>query len=96
MSAPIKLPLEITVCMGSSCFSRGNVDLIQELQSIIDKHNLSTQVFLRGNLCENICEEGPNVKIDNHRCTCSEKNLENCVKAISDFTGIPAEKLLQK
>lgn len=87
------LPLEISVCMGSSCFSRGNVDLIRQLQSVIEKNNLTNKVLLRGNLCENICEKGPNMKISGHRCECTEKNLETCLQKLSETFDIPLETL---
>ena len=55
--------LEIVVCLGSSCFARGN----SENLAIIDKHvqNLGMKVSVRltGKLCQEECKLGPNVTI---------------------------------
>lgn len=54
----------ITVCMGSSCFSRGNSANTQIIQNFIEEHNLSDSVQVLGCLCEGECKHGPNIRID--------------------------------
>ena len=54
----------ITVCMGSSCFSRGNSKNTQIIQNFIEEYNLSDSVQVRGCLCEGECKHGPNIRID--------------------------------
>ena len=54
----------VAVCMGSSCFSRGNNRNIELLKSFLDDHGLTAEVRIRGHLCENECRLGPNVEID--------------------------------
>lgn len=54
----------ITVCMGSSCFSRGNASNAEIIQKFIQQHNLSTTVEVKGCLCEGECKTGPNIRID--------------------------------
>ena len=54
----------ITVCMGSSCFSRGNSTNTQIIQKFIEENNLTESVQVRGCLCEGECKNGPNVRID--------------------------------
>lgn len=55
---------QISICMGSSCFSRGNNRNIQVVQSFLASHALREGVELTGHLCENQCCQGPNVSID--------------------------------
>lgn len=55
---------EITICMGSSCFSRGNSAIAQMVQEFIINNNLEDKVEVRGCLCEGECREGPNIRID--------------------------------
>ena len=57
--------LKIQVCMGSSCFSRGNKDSIKIIQDYIRDHQLKAQVELSGCLCEDQCKTGPNITIGN-------------------------------
>lgn len=60
-------PIEIVVCMGSSCFARGNRRNLEVIQEFIRRRNLHARVTLRGCLCENACREGPHLRIAGHR-----------------------------
>lgn len=55
---------EITICMGSSCFSRGNSVIAQMIQDFIRDNNLENDVEIRGCLCTGECRQGPNIRID--------------------------------
>ena len=54
----------ISLCMGSSCFSRGNVKNLEALKEYINENNLNDQVEFKGSLCEGLCKQGPNIQID--------------------------------
>jgi NADH:ubiquinone oxidoreductase subunit E len=53
----------ITICMGSSCYARGNVYNVEAIQSWLRQHGLDGKIELRGTLCEGLCRQGPVVKI---------------------------------
>lgn len=53
----------ITICMGSSCYARGNVYNIEIIQSWLRQHGLDTEIKVVGTLCEGQCRQGPIVKI---------------------------------
>lgn len=55
----------ITVCMGSSCFARGNQENLDFLEEYIEKNNLNATIELSGSRCEGKCATGPNILIDN-------------------------------
>ena len=55
--------IEIELCMGSSCFARGNAKALEYLESFIASRNLSDRVHLSGHLCLGTCSEGPNIRI---------------------------------
>lgn len=57
---------EVTICMGSSCFARGNEKNLQVIQDYLETNNLVDEVdlVLGCALCQNCCGEGPNVMID--------------------------------
>ena len=55
---------EITICLGSSCFSRGSKDVLRAIKQYLKDNDLETQVFFHGQLCSGQCEKGPNMKID--------------------------------
>jgi NADH:ubiquinone oxidoreductase subunit E len=54
----------ITICMGSSCFSRGNRRNIEVIQHYLEVHQLPSSVELGGCLCQGHCKSGPNVTIN--------------------------------
>jgi NADH:ubiquinone oxidoreductase subunit E len=54
----------ITICMGSSCFSRGNNRNIEVIQDYLNTRTLPAGVELNGHLCRNECCSGPNVTIN--------------------------------
>lgn len=60
---------EITLCMGSSCFARGNGDHVKLIQRFIQNHGCDTSVSLKGCLCQDCCSEGPVIVIDGTRYT---------------------------
>ena len=49
--------IHIIICMGSSCFSRGNNRNAELIESALGKGNCQ----LEGHLCHNLCTRGPNV-----------------------------------
>ncbi|MGL1891246.1 MAG: (2Fe-2S) ferredoxin domain-containing protein [Spirochaetaceae bacterium] len=51
----------IKICMGSSCFSRGNRENIEIIKMFLKKNDLDTDILLIGNLCEAECKTGPNI-----------------------------------
>ena len=59
------LKKEIKICLGSSCFSRGNKRTLQVIQKYLKDHQLERDVILKGNHCFNNCSTGPVMKIDN-------------------------------
>lgn len=55
---------EIKVCMGSACFAKGNQENLAFIKEYIDSNNLSADIKIIGALCENKCNVGPRIIID--------------------------------
>ncbi|MFR1672436.1 MAG: (2Fe-2S) ferredoxin domain-containing protein [Candidatus Gastranaerophilaceae bacterium] len=69
--------LNITVCMGSSCFARGNQQNLAFIESFIQEHGLEAEINLAGSRCENQCAKGPNIIVNNVEYNnVDEKKLE--------------------
>jgi NADH:ubiquinone oxidoreductase subunit E len=58
------MTIEIAVCMGSSCFARGNDRNLAVLEAYLARHELDAAVSLTGTRCESACSHGPNIRID--------------------------------
>jgi len=55
--------VEIVVCLGSSCFARGNAENLAIIHEHIQRHGLNATVRLTGRLCQDECRLGPNLTI---------------------------------
>jgi len=55
---------EVVICLGSSCFARGNKATLKIIEKYIKDNNLHEKVFFHGGHCFGRCAEGPVVRID--------------------------------
>lgn len=60
---------EIVICMGSSCFSRGNGQNAEALLAYLRDRGLSDTIQVTGTLCQDLCKQGPNLTV-NGECFC--------------------------
>lgn len=58
------MTLEVVLCMGSSCFSRGNAANLEAVRRHVAAAGATLQLELRGHLCEGRCSEGPHLLVD--------------------------------
>ncbi|MDR1054194.1 MAG: NAD(P)H-dependent oxidoreductase subunit E [Planctomycetaceae bacterium] len=58
---------KIVVCLGSSCFARGNGDIIRVIEEYLQKNNYHDEIDLEisGTLCQECCSDGPNILVNN-------------------------------
>jgi len=61
--------IELVVCMGSACFSRGNLKTLELIQGYLKDHRLEREVAVTGTLCQDRCRQGPNVNLQGE-CFC--------------------------
>ena len=55
---------EIKVCMGSACFAKGNQENLEYIKEFIKENNLDAKIKIIGSLCENKCNIGPRIYVD--------------------------------
>ncbi len=60
----------IELCMGSSCFARGNSHVLTDIESFLSDNDLEDKVELVGHLCLNKCNDGPHISIDGVQYSC--------------------------
>lgn len=56
--------MDILICMGSSCYSRGNSLALENLEQYIKEESLESSIKLTGALCLGNCTDGPIITID--------------------------------
>ncbi len=64
----------IVLCLGSSCFARGNKALIKKIQHYLDMKGLSDKVNFKGDHCFDKCSEGPNIRIGGRMFSAIDEN----------------------
>ncbi len=77
---------EIIICLGSSCFSRGNDKILEIIKQYIQLHSLKKEVDFKGHLCMEECKNGPVVKINGEM----HKNLnqESIIEILNSYFNI--------
>ena len=56
--------MNIEICMGSSCFLRGNREALRDIQAYVAAEASDASVTLRGILCHKACQDGPIIIVD--------------------------------
>ncbi|OYT16134.1 MAG: NADH-quinone oxidoreductase subunit F [Bacteroidetes bacterium 4572_77] len=77
---------EISICMGSSCFARGNKATLQKIKTYLQKHQLEEKVLFKGNRCFDQCGKGPNLMINGKMF--HQVNAENVDTILDQFFSI--------
>jgi len=69
------MTIEIKVCMGSACFAKGNQENLEFIKEYIEENNLDSKITITGSLCENKCEAGPRIIINDKEYTNVNKDM---------------------
>ena len=56
-------PIVIAICMGSSCYARGNARNAELVQRWLEREGSSARIEFTGTLCEGACRDGPVLRI---------------------------------
>lgn len=72
--------INITVCLGSACFARGNEDHLEYIEDYVAEHNLDAKIEISGSRCEGKCADGPNIIING--------------KLYNNMTGVKLKEIL--
>ena len=78
-----KCPLrQIKICLGSSCYSRGNNVHLEVIKKYIAENHLEAEISFSGHLCEELCSSGPILRIDEK--VYKEVNLSGLYKILQE------------
>jgi NADH:ubiquinone oxidoreductase subunit E len=72
---------EVVICLGSSCFARGNRTTVKLINDYLKSRNLMSSVNFHGGHCFGRCAKGPVLKIDDEFY---EKLASESVNALLD------------
>lgn len=75
--------IAIKICLGSSCYTRGNDQVLETIKDFIKNNNLSEKVDFRGTLCSGNCQHGPNLKIGSKKYIAVDSS--SVIKYLSEY-----------
>ena len=74
---------EVVICLGSSCFARGNKQLVKIVNDYLRDRNLLNVIRFHGERCFGDCAVGPSLKLDG---ILKEKlDEDSIIAALDDF-----------
>ena len=68
--------MKITVCIGSSCHIKGSRQVVEQLQYLISKYNLTDKVELAGTFCMGKCQHGVCVTVNEEFFSVTPEGVE--------------------
>lgn len=74
---------EIVICLGSSCFARGNKQIVKIVNDYLRDRNLLNDVRFHGERCFGKCAVGPSLKIEGRLM--EKLDEESVVGILDDF-----------
>ena len=69
--------MKITVCIGSSCHIKGSRQVVEQLQELVEKHQLQDKVELAGTFCMGKCQQGVCVTVDDEFFSVSPETVQS-------------------
>ena len=60
-------PIDIVICLGSSCFARGNAENLRDLKAYLERNNIGVNFRACGTLCVRNCPSGPTIAINGNK-----------------------------
>jgi NADH-quinone oxidoreductase subunit G len=74
------VPIQVTVCVGSSCHVRGSRAVLKRFAEIIETEGLGDRVSLVGSFCMERCDEGMNWRFNEEDI--SSDSVEEAVQTL--------------
>ena len=68
--------MKVTVRIGSSCHIKGSRQVVEQLQYLISKYNLTDKVELAGTFCMGKCQQGVCVTVNEEFFSVSPEGVE--------------------
>lgn len=81
---------EIVICLGSSCFSRGNKKIVKVIEQFLQDNNLKDKVKFKGTHCFKDCVNGPFIKMNESLYTIQDE--DNALEVLNEFFNISLKK----
>ena len=82
--------LRVELCMGSSCFARGNSGILSDLEGFISENGLEDRVELEGHLCLGKCNSGPHITIGDKEFSGNRCRIQSTLRLQAAATAISA------
>ena len=68
--------MKLTVCIGSSCHTKGSRHVVEKFKELIEKNGLTDKIEFGGTFCLGRCQEGVCVTLDEEFFSVSPETVE--------------------
>ncbi len=79
-------PVEINVCVGTSCFLRGSQDILSGMTAKIDQEGWKDRINLKATFCSENCSHGPTVTVGEKKM--HKTSLDSVVAEVEEQLGL--------
>ena len=69
--------ISVKICIGSSCHIKGSRIVVEKLQQLVVKNELTEKVKLDGTFCMGKCQQGVCVTVDNEFFSVTPEDTES-------------------
>ncbi len=83
-------PVEINVCVGTSCFLRGSQDILSGMTAKIDQEGWKDRINLKATFCSENCSHGPTVSVGDRKM--HKTTLDSVVAEVEEQLGLVTAK----
>lgn len=77
--------IEITVCVGSACHTKGSYEVVKRFQEVIKERELTTKIQLKGSFCLGKCAQATTIRIgEDYYTSIESKDVDQLIDQVLD------------
>ncbi len=79
-------PVEVNVCVGTSCFLRGSQEILSGMNTLVEKEGWKDRIAVKATFCSENCSHGPTVTVGDRKM--QKTTMEEVVKEVEKQLGV--------
>ncbi|OQY31524.1 MAG: ferredoxin [Spirochaetaceae bacterium 4572_59] len=79
-------PVEVKVCVGTSCFLRGSQEILSNMKDKVDQEDWKDRIALKATFCSENCNYGPTVTVGDRKI--NKATIDSVVEEVENQLGI--------
>ena len=79
-------PVEVNVCVGTSCFLKGSQEILSGMNSLVEKEGWKERLSVKATFCSENCSHGPTVTVGEKKL--HKTSMDKVVKEVESQLGL--------